>query len=92
MQEATSGYGRLRLAMLAIFMIYNLTEAGYKVTTFMAFTLLVVAIQKPSEELATEVAAGPGPASSPAWRSQSAARDAVPVRVSAQSRLERAQR
>jgi len=40
-------YGRLRLAMLAVFLLYNFTESGYKVTTTIFFVLLLVAMNVP---------------------------------------------
>jgi O-antigen ligase len=41
-------HGRLRLAMLAVFCVYNLTESGYKVTTFIFFVLLLVSMNIPA--------------------------------------------
>jgi O-antigen ligase len=40
-------YGRLRLAVLSMFLVYNITESAYKPTTSMAFTLLLVTLQAP---------------------------------------------
>jgi hypothetical protein len=68
--------------MLAIFLIYNLTEAGYKVTTFMAFTLLVVALERPAEERVENAKPAVG------WRSQPAIPVFVPRRLTAQPRLQ----
>ena len=53
-------YGRLRMAVLGMFLIYNVTEAGYKATTLMFFVLLLVAFsfpaRQPAENLAVAVA------------------------------------
>lgn len=54
----TADYGRLQLAMLGIFLVYNITEAAYKATTLMAFTFLLVLVQRPGPELT------PGPVDS----------------------------
>jgi exopolysaccharide production protein ExoQ len=40
-------YGRLRITILAIFLIYNVTEAAYKATTSIFFVLLLVGIEVP---------------------------------------------
>jgi O-antigen ligase len=40
-------YGRLRLVVLTLFLVYNMTEAGYKATTLMFFVLLLVAVDPP---------------------------------------------
>ncbi|HEY7292606.1 MAG TPA: O-antigen ligase family protein [Vicinamibacterales bacterium] len=40
-------YGRLRVAILTVFLLYNVTESGYKATTFIFFVLLLVAIEVP---------------------------------------------
>jgi O-antigen ligase len=85
MREETFDYGRLQLAVLAVFLIYNMTEAAYKVTAFMAFTLIVIAIERPSEESAAEVETGTE------WRPQLAPPTFRP-RVSTQSGLRRVQR
>lgn len=58
-------YGQLRMAMLAVFVSYNITEAGYKATTLIFFTLLLVALQIPGRTehavLHPEVEPGSGP-------------------------------
>jgi O-antigen ligase len=41
-------YGRLRMAVLAVFLSYNVTEAGSKPTTFIFLVLLLVAMQVPA--------------------------------------------
>jgi exopolysaccharide production protein ExoQ len=41
-------YGRLRIAVLTVFLLYNVTESGYKTTTFICFVLLLVAIESPA--------------------------------------------
>jgi O-antigen ligase len=41
-------YGRLRIALLIIFALYNITESGYKLTTFICFTLFLVAMDVPA--------------------------------------------
>lgn len=41
-------YGKLRMAVLAVFLIYNVAESGYKPTTLICFVLLLVATQRPS--------------------------------------------
>ena len=40
-------YGRIRLVILAVFLLYNITEAGYKPTTSIFFVLLLVTIDAP---------------------------------------------
>jgi len=40
-------YGRLRIALLFAFVLYNITEAEYKATTLMYFVVLLVAIDVP---------------------------------------------
>ena len=45
-------YGRLRLVLLFIFILYNLTEAGYKATTSIAFVFLLIAIDFPVRRFA----------------------------------------
>jgi O-antigen ligase len=39
---ADPDYGRLRLALLVMFLLYNVTESGYKLTTGIAFVFLLV--------------------------------------------------
>jgi exopolysaccharide production protein ExoQ len=46
-QNFTFDYGRLRIAMLVIFALYNVTEAAYKTTSLMFFVLLLIAIRPP---------------------------------------------
>jgi O-antigen ligase len=40
-------YGRLRLVMIALFLLYNMTEAGYKATTLIFFVFLLIAMDPP---------------------------------------------
>ncbi len=40
-------YGRLQVVMVAVFLIYNITEAGYKATTLMFFMLLLTGMNSP---------------------------------------------
>ena len=65
MVPKTSEYGRFRLTVLAIFLVYNLTEAAYKVTSLMAFVLFLLAIESPADrpvaEGATAQTTGPPP-------------------------------
>lgn len=61
--EVSLAYGRLRLAILTVFLLYNITESGYKVTTFICFVLMLVAIEFPAKVRATLTAAAvPGSA------------------------------
>jgi O-antigen ligase len=46
-QTFTFDYGRIRVAMLVIFALYNVTEAAYKITSLMFFVLLLLAIRPP---------------------------------------------
>jgi O-antigen ligase len=41
-------YGRLRLAVLAVYILYNVTESGYKATNLIFFLLLLIAIEIPA--------------------------------------------
>jgi len=41
-------YGRLRLVVLTLFLVYNMTEAGYKATTLIFFVLLLIAVDPPT--------------------------------------------
>jgi O-antigen ligase len=41
-------YGRLRVALLTVFMMYNITESGYKVTTAIFWVFLLSAIDVPA--------------------------------------------
>lgn len=40
-------YGRVRITLLVIFLLYNVTEAAYKATTLMSFVFLLIAIELP---------------------------------------------
>ena len=43
-------YGRLRLVMVMLFLMYNATEASYKATTLMFFVLLLVSMDPPVDQ------------------------------------------
>jgi len=62
---AGGAYGQLRLAMLAAFLSYNVTEAGYKATTLIFFTLLLVALQIPDRADASVAKPAPDPGPEP---------------------------
>jgi O-antigen ligase len=45
--ESSFDFGRLQVAMVVIFLLYNVTESAYKATTLMFFALLLVGISVP---------------------------------------------
>jgi len=45
--EATFDYGRLQVAVLAVFLLYNVTESAYKATTLMCFALFLLGMGIP---------------------------------------------
>jgi O-antigen ligase len=47
-------YGSFRLVILLVFLIYNITESGYKATTLMFFVLLLAAVDGPRTVMSTE--------------------------------------
>jgi O-antigen ligase len=51
--ESDVSYGRLLAATLAVFLFYNVTEAGYKPTTLVCFMLLLVAMTAPVTQTET---------------------------------------
>jgi exopolysaccharide production protein ExoQ len=68
-------FGRLRLALLFIFLLYNVTESAYKASTLMFFVLMLLAIDIPGQlqlqNSANAVAKPAPPMSKPrrvAWR------------------------
>jgi exopolysaccharide production protein ExoQ len=82
LRKRTFDYGRLRMAVIAIFILYNVTEAAYKVTALMFFLLLLV-VATPPRDLELEPLATAPPLhprdfvrSPPAWRSANAIRAA----------------
>lgn len=46
-------HGRLRLAILAVFLAYNYTESAYRLTTLMSFLLFLLIIEVPRTEAVT---------------------------------------
>jgi exopolysaccharide production protein ExoQ len=56
-------FGRLRFALLVIFLLYNVTESAYKASTLMFFMLIVLAIEVPGQSYSQNPAkAVPSPA------------------------------
>ena len=49
-------YGRLRMAVIFLFLIYNVTEAGYKPTTLISFVFLLLSLEVPTEPRALHAA------------------------------------
>lgn len=61
-------FGRLRMTILFVFLVYNISESAYKATNFMFFILLLVAADMPRGLVPGRAAAPTATARPPLWR------------------------